>query len=989
MINANTPSIAAIDPRGLSVRGVAYHRRNPTVAVPQSYVTQQTHDVAGRAAVSRDPRLFLLQHKGQSGASQINLHSLSGALLLSDNNDAGWRLGLMGEDGASVEGWDQKLSHSRLLHDNQRRPVTVFENAHDGPERCIARFCYAGATTDAEHNQRGQLIRHDDSAGTLHFLKFGLAGAPLEHSRTFVKDPQWPVDWPPIESERDVFLEDQPAVTRVHCNAAGEPVRQSDAQGNLQTFSHTRAGQLREIRLTLADTTDELTVLSEIQYNALGLVERQRAGNGVISSATFSPEDGRLQQLKAGVPGQPALQDLRYVYDPAGNITCLTDAASPVHFHRNQRIETSNRYAYDSLYRLIEASGRQLRNAPGGPQLPDFQSAPDPGQLENYRRSYAYDEAGNLRVMHHQAGDANRTEHTAIGQANNRSLPQKPGGELPDETEIAAGYDANGNRAWLQPGQSLRWNLRNQLCQVEQIIRQDAPDDVEFYCYEGSGQRLRKIRQTFTGTLTRTHETRYLPGLEIRTSAEEILQVITVKAGRGTVQILHWQKKPESDIPQDQQRYSFSDHLNSSTLELDAGARLISWENYYPYGSTCWWAGRSELEASYKTIRYSGQERDATGLYYYGFRYYAPWCQRWLSADPVGVADGLNLYAFVHANPVGHMDIAGLIDDHSSQNTQLREATSSAFIRDFISRVMGALAQMTTVAALNTLTPARATNAALEMIAGILDAIAVGIVGAGLAARIHRNALPLGAAAGLVAGSLPAALSSAGGQVDDSELELNQTAIGRIGAAVGAIIRETSQQILRGHGANFPWGQVSLRERLPVIHRTFAVYAVTNAINGAVGRFLPEPIRSWMAPLIEGIDGAVGTRLRGRHPATVYSPGTAAVQTPPAFDTFFGSAGRIASGFYGYAKDLAIEAVATGITGFSAAGRSMIANVVVGAVGGALSAVTEYRGPVMQAVQDGYSRVRTRAVNDMTSDVQSTESRFHNRPVARRNSFHI
>ena len=149
--------------------------------------------------------------------------------------------------------------------------------------------------------------------------------------------------------------------------------------------------------------------------------------------------------------------------------------------------------------------------------------------------------------------------------------------------------------------------------------------------------------------------------METRTSADEVLHVITVKAGRGTIQVLHWEKKPASDIPQDQHRYIFTDHQNSSTLELNETAELISWECYYPYGGTCWWAGRNRLEANYKTLRYSGQERDATGLYYYGFRYYMPWCQRWLSADPAGISDGLNLYAMVHGNPTGHVDRQGLI----------------------------------------------------------------------------------------------------------------------------------------------------------------------------------------------------------------------------------------------------------------------------------------------------------------------------------------
>ena len=55
-----------------------------------------------------------------------------------------------------------------------------------------------------------------------------------------------------------------------------------------------------------------------------------------------------------------------------------------------------------------------------------------------------------------------------------------------------------------------------------------------------------------------------------------------------------------------------------------------------------------------------GKERDdSTGLYYYGQRYYAPWLGRWMSADPAGPVDGLNLYEYVSGNPVRMVDAQG------------------------------------------------------------------------------------------------------------------------------------------------------------------------------------------------------------------------------------------------------------------------------------------------------------------------------------------
>ncbi|WP_256672924.1 RHS repeat-associated core domain-containing protein, partial [Pseudomonas sp. v388] len=157
---------------------------------------------------------------------------------------------------------------------------------------------------------------------------------------------------------------------------------------------------------------------------------------------------------------------------------------------------------------------------------------------------------------------------------------------------------------------------------------------------------------------TLNNEVRYLPGLEIRTTADgEILHVITAQNSR----VLHWQAGQPNGIANDQIRYSLSDHLGSSTLELDHQGNLISQESYYPFGGTSWWAARSVVEVKYKTVRYSGKERDASGLYYYGFRYYAQWLQRWINPDPAGNVNGLNLFCFVGNTPVLHNDLDGRI----------------------------------------------------------------------------------------------------------------------------------------------------------------------------------------------------------------------------------------------------------------------------------------------------------------------------------------
>lgn len=91
-------------------------------------------------------------------------------------------------------------------------------------------------------------------------------------------------------------------------------------------------------------------------------------------------------------------------------------------------------------------------------------------------------------------------------------------------------------------------------------------------------------------------------------------------------------------------RYGLSDQIGSLQLELDAAGPVLSQEEYYPFDGTAVLVARSALEVKCKVVRYSGQERDVTGLYYCGYLYYAPWLGCWLNPDPAGLRDGLNLY---------------------------------------------------------------------------------------------------------------------------------------------------------------------------------------------------------------------------------------------------------------------------------------------------------------------------------------------------------
>uniref|UniRef100_UPI004053A0C3 RHS repeat-associated core domain-containing protein n=1 Tax=Pseudomonas sp. G.S.17 TaxID=3137451 RepID=UPI004053A0C3 len=646
-LHHDTPLLTTLDPRGLTVRSVAWCRTQAADSA-EARVTRSAFNAAGRWVCTWDPRLWA----DQAPANLSNIYSLSGEVLCSDSVDAGWRVSLPGEGGELAAGWDGRGTAQRLEYDALLRPTAIFEN-----ERCVERLHYGDADA-ALHNQCGQLIRHDDPAGTRFNIEFGLTGAVLEQAQHFLAELVDP-DWPEPEAERDALLEaGAGAITRWTYNPLGEALKQTDALGNSQAFAHTVAGQLKAVSVQLKDQPEQV-LASEISYDAQDRVESETAGNGVTTTARYREEDGRLIELNATRSNGEPLQDLLYDYDPVGNVIRIEDRAQPTRYFANQRIESVSNYQYDTLYQLTEATGREAATVNHGPVFPEFQSPADPSQLANYTQTYHYDAGGNLQQLAHVGAQAHsRTLVTA--HTSNRALPVI-NDQPPDEETIAAGFDANGNLLQLQAGQALSWDRRNQLQLVRPVLRETADDDSERYVYDASGQRLRKVRISQAKNVSHQDEVRYLPGLEIRThtAAGETLQVICAQAGRHGVRVLHWQAgKPEA-LENNQTRYTLNDHLGSSTLELDKDAQIISQESYYPFGGTSWWAGRNAVEASYKTVRYSGKERDATGLYYYGLRYYAPWLQRWINPDPAGVVDGLNVYRMVRNSPLRFGDWEG------------------------------------------------------------------------------------------------------------------------------------------------------------------------------------------------------------------------------------------------------------------------------------------------------------------------------------------
>jgi RHS repeat-associated protein len=100
------------------------------------------------------------------------------------------------------------------------------------------------------------------------------------------------------------------------------------------------------------------------------------------------------------------------------------------------------------------------------------------------------------------------------------------------------------------------------------------------------------------------------------------------------------------------------DHLGSVREALDGNGTLQARYDYDPYGQQ---AVLNENIAT--TFAFSGHfQHRQTGLYLAKHRGLDPSLGRWLNRDPAAEAGGMNMYAYVHNNPVRYVDMLGLCE---------------------------------------------------------------------------------------------------------------------------------------------------------------------------------------------------------------------------------------------------------------------------------------------------------------------------------------
>jgi RHS repeat-associated protein len=327
-----------------------------------------------------------------------------------------------------------------------------------------------------------------------------------------------------------------------------------------------------------------------------------------------------------------------FAYDAVSNLTS-----------RGLPNGTATTYTYDGLDRL-----KRLKDAKASTVIADNNyTYNNAGQIvQNIDQSgthvYGYDALDRLTSATYTGTPAESYAYDVVG---NRSSSQRstsysyqPFNRLTGTTTAGYLYDSNGNmisKADSSGTTQFAWDFENRLIQAVTPSSGSVS-----YKYDALGRRIQSAPSNGASTNFR------YDGQDVsqdKTSAGVITEYLN---GPGIDNKIR--QKTGTTL-----YYFAQDQLGSTTALTDSKGALVERETYDAYGNT---AGTAKTRYGF-----TGRERDSlTGLVYYRARFYDPQLGRFISEDPIGLAGGINSFAYVKNDPQDAKDPSGLyeIDVH-------------------------------------------------------------------------------------------------------------------------------------------------------------------------------------------------------------------------------------------------------------------------------------------------------------------------------------
>lgn len=643
--------------------------------------------------------------------------------------EAGERWTLFDMVGKPIRAWDSRGFARRMTYDELRRSTGLYVT-ENGAERLTEKIVYGENQGDAA-NHRGQVYQQFDQACVVTSDQYDFKGNLLKGSRQLQPQYKQAIDWKTTQPSGEIFKDS------AIFDALNRPIQliaphsdQPSAKVNVIQPGFNDANLLERVDVWLNQNaepaglldpaTASLHAVTDIDYDAKG--QRMQVDYGtsdgkvIKTHYTYDHETFRLTHLYTRRGADPAtgqgisftddcenlqpppptiaspdkapqgkscgLQNFYYTYDPTGNITHIRDEAQQTIYFKNKRVKPSADYTYDSVYRLIQASGREhLGQHKPIPHSHDDSlriNRPHPGDSQamgTYIERYVYDEVGNFLKMQHRGSDILNSGWTrTYAYEENSLLEDGTGGSLRKQsnrlsrTTVGNGnpiiepynHDAHGNMTSMPHLVQMDWDFEDQLQQVDL-----GGGGTAYYVYDTGGERIRKVIERQNGTLK--EERIYLGGFEIYRKYHANGSIVTLE--RETLHVMDDQQRialvetrtqGNDGSPPQLIRYQFGNHLGSAGVELNEKAQVISYEEYSPYGTTVYQAVDKKMKTAAKRYRYTGKEWDEeSGLNYHWARYYAAWLGRWMSCDPIGLEDGICVYRYSDSNPINFKDPNG------------------------------------------------------------------------------------------------------------------------------------------------------------------------------------------------------------------------------------------------------------------------------------------------------------------------------------------
>lgn len=716
-VHAETPVVSQFDSLGRIYLNAGFNRVKCVDHALDGQEWRQysriEFDIQGRGRVIRDADT----NGGNDPRGRIIetfLYDMLGRAMVRRSIDSGRTIYLQNAISQPFYQWNERGHRIKTIYDKSARhlftSLTGDENAPGGPtSECIINYKIYGEhhPAAAALNMRGRVYLVVDQAALTINEKRDFKGLLMENSRRLNVEYKKTVDWAgllsviPMDMDTSAPVDDALLMPALNANlqheifrstskydALNRPLELTAPNSDGETSTMVLEYNINSIKQISAivrrESATPRPIVTSLDYDARGLRQHVSYANGVTTQYKYFSmgELARVRSTRPTSTGFDLFQDLQYTYDPSNNCVNIEDVAESTIYFRNRVVDAVADYTHDALYQLIRATGREHLGQPGGSPIPfthddSARSGPQPGDggaMGTYTEDYVYDHTGNLIKLKHSVDDPRAPGHTwtrEFSYAESSMIEAAKFGNRLSSSLISGRseeylYDKHGNMTRMPhlggpPGTpNMFWNYTDQLKQVDL-----GGGGTAYYVYDSSGRRVRKVIERGPNL---TQERIYLGGMmEIfrkhesgRVTLErESFHVGDDQSGVLLIETRTIDVNGSDRAPRQVQRYQLTNHQNSTTVELDETARVLSYEEYSPYGSTTYSGTEGSLELP-KRYRFTGKERDEeTGLSYHGDRYYAPWLCRWISADPAGGMDGLNLYQYCLSNPVHQVDPNG------------------------------------------------------------------------------------------------------------------------------------------------------------------------------------------------------------------------------------------------------------------------------------------------------------------------------------------